>query len=76
MFVAVMKGRAHAAKEQRDLAIWQAWQGERFARTKKLKDLSEYLSGGSKEPVQPEVVLDAMLTLQAQGAAMTVRRVS
>lgn len=71
-----MEGRARAAKDAFDLAVSQAWHGEVFARQKKLKDLSDYLSSKADEgPVAPEVVLDAMLTLQAAGVPMNIKKV-
>lgn len=68
-----MKGRARAAQEAYDLAIAQGWHAEAFHRQKKLKNLAEYLpKEGDSEPVQPDVILDAMLTMQAHGVPMKV----
>jgi hypothetical protein len=75
-FLAVMEGRARAAKQEYELSVSQAWHGEVFARQKKLKKLSEYLPRDEQaEPVSPEVVLDAMLTLQAAGVPMKIVKV-
>ena len=74
-----MKGCAHAANRELELAIATGWHAELFARTKKLKSLSEYLprddADGPAPVVQPEVILDAMLTMQAHGVPMQVRKV-
>jgi hypothetical protein len=71
-----MKGRAHAA-EQRDLENHlQAWRTANYVQASKLKNFAEYLPKPADAPaVQPEVILDAMLTMQAHGVAMNVRRV-
>ncbi|MEG3177053.1 hypothetical protein U1872_12495 [Sphingomonas sp. RB3P16] len=75
-FVAVMKGRAHAAKAAYENAIAAGYYSELFARQKKLKTLSAYLAPvDDAAPVAPELVLDAMLTLQAQGVPMKIRKV-
>lgn len=72
-----MKGRSLAAKQRAELAISQAWHGEAFARAKKLKGLDHYLLGGdSAEPVQPEAILDAMMTMQAHGVPMQIKKLS
>lgn len=71
-----MEGRARAAKDAFELALSQAWHGEVFARQNKLKQLSQYLPReDGADPVQPEVVLDAMMTLQAAGVPMQIKRV-
>lgn len=73
-----MKGCAHAATREFELAITTAHQGEAFARTKKLKSLSEYLprdENAETQAVQPEVILDAMLTMKAHGVAMEIKKV-
>lgn len=74
-FVAVMKGRAHAAKQAHENAVAGAWYTEVFARQKKLKSLNEYLASGDDKTVQPEVVLDAMMSLKAHGVSMEIRKV-
>lgn len=75
-FLSVMKGRALAAKSEYELALYQAWHGEAFARAKKLESLKRYLpSDGEAEPVQAEVILDAMMTMQAHGVPMEIRQV-
>jgi hypothetical protein len=71
-----MEGRARAAQHEYEIALTQAWHGEVFARQKKLKRLSEYLPSENSNAVQPEAILDAMLTMQAHGVPMTVRRVT
>jgi hypothetical protein len=76
--VAVMKGCANAATREFETAITTAWHGEAFARTQKLKGLSEYLPRdvkAEKPAVRPEVILDAMLTMQAHGVPMQVRKI-
>ncbi len=74
-FLAVMKGRALAAKSEYELALYQAWHGEAFARAKKLESLKRYLpADGEAEPVQAEVILDAMMTMQAHGVPMEIKR--
>lgn len=74
-FLAIMRGRALAAKSEYELALYQAWHGEAFARAKKLESLKHYLpSEGAGEPVQPEVILDAMMTMQAHGVPMNIRK--
>ncbi|RZM11809.1 MAG: hypothetical protein EOP67_66605 [Sphingomonas sp.] len=70
-----MKGRAHAAKQAYENAVAAGYYSELFARQKKLKALSEYLDPTEAAPVQPEVVLDAMMTLQAHGVQMEIRKV-
>lgn len=74
-----MKGCAHAAKRDLELAVTTAWHTELFARAKKLKNLREYLPREDGEepppPVQPEIILDAMLTMQASGVEMQVRKI-
>lgn len=70
-----MKGRSLAATRDHEARLAQAWHGELFARQKKLKNLRHYLPGRDAERVQPETVLEAMLTIQAQGVPMTVRKV-
>lgn len=70
-----MKGRAHAAKHAFENAVAAGYYSELFARQKKLKSLREYLSPEQSGPVQPEVVLDAMLTMQAHGVPMTITKV-
>jgi hypothetical protein len=74
--VAVMKGRAHAAKQADEQCFLTAWYGEMLARQKKLKPASEYLGPADNAPVQAEVVLDAMLTMQAHGIPMDVRKLN
>lgn len=72
-----MKGRARAAQQEYDLAVAQGWWGEAMARQKKLKGLGEYLpKDEDADPVQPEVILDAMLTMQAHGVPMKVEWVN
>lgn len=74
-FIAIMEGRAHAAKQDYELAVAQAWHGEVFARQKKLKNLSQYLPReADAAPVSSEVILDAMLTLQAAGVPINIRK--
>lgn len=75
-YLAIMKGRARAAKHQAELAISQAWHGEAFARAKKLEPLSRYLpdDGSEPEPVQAEAILDAMMTMRAHGIPMNIRK--
>jgi hypothetical protein len=74
--MAIMTGRARAAKDAYELALSQAWHGEVFARQKKLKNLSDYLPREKDaEPVAPELVLDAMLTLQSAGVPLVIRKV-
>lgn len=76
MFIAIMEGRAHAAVQEFELAVSQAWHTEVFARQKKLKDLDQYLPKKAEAgPVAPELVLDAMLTLQAAGVPINIRKV-
>lgn len=67
-----MRGCALAAKAEYELALSQAWHTEAFHRAKKLKALADYLPREEAETVQPEVILDAMLTMQAHGVPMKV----
>lgn len=70
-----MKGRAHAAKRDDEARHLQAWRGENFARSKKLKDFDKYLPKEPDAPaVRPEVILDAMLTMQAHGVPMKIEK--
>jgi len=71
-----MKGCANAAARDYEKLITVAWHTENFARTKKLKGLGEYLprDGETKSAVQPDVILDAMLTMQASGVPMQIRK--
>ena len=71
-----MKGRAHAAKQVDEQSFLTAWYGEMLARQKKLKPASEYLGPVDDKPVETEVILDAMLTMQACGVPMEVRKLS
>ncbi|KQM88659.1 hypothetical protein ASE67_02650 [Sphingomonas sp. Leaf23] len=71
-----MKGRARAAKHEAELMISQAWHCEAFARAKRLEPLGHYLpsDGEEAQPVQAEVILDAMMTMQAHGVPMNINR--
>jgi len=72
-----MKGRARAAKRSYEDLVTQAWHTANFANAKKLKDLRHYLGSddAEPEPVKPEVILDAMMTMQASGVAMTIQKI-
>jgi hypothetical protein len=74
-----MKGRAHAATQRFELAVMAAWHTEYFARQTKLKNVREYLArsedDGSAPAVEPDIILDAMLTMQASGVAMEIKKV-
>lgn len=73
-----MKACAHAAKREYEAIIIQAWHGANMANAgSKLKNLDQYLpkdeAAPVAAPVKPEVILDAMLTMQTHGMA-TVRK--
>lgn len=70
-----MEGAALAAERRADLALFQAWHGEAFAREKRLKSLSKY-TVRKPQKQGPEELLAAMREFQARGAKMTIRRVS
>ena len=58
--------------------VEQAWRGANFANAgSKLKDLSHYLPrpDDTKPSIQPEAVLDAMLTMKAHGVPMKIVKV-
>jgi hypothetical protein len=76
-----MKGCAHAATRDYAMMIEQAWRVANFRGAgAKLKELKHYLpkhEDDQPEPaVQPEVILDAMLMMQAHGVPMQVRKVT
>ena len=73
-----MEGRARAAKQAFDLSIAQAWHTAAFARTKKLKKLSDYLkaTGAPAKAQTPAEMLEVFKSFQQRGAGMTIRRVN
>jgi nitrate reductase assembly molybdenum cofactor insertion protein NarJ len=70
-----MEGRAHAAKQQFDIAVAGAWHAEAFARTKRLKPLSKYLAHDDSRGQDGAQMLAALREMNARGAPMTIRKV-
>lgn len=70
-----MEGAARRARREQELAILQAWHGEAFARTKRLKGLSDYL-GEKKKAQTPEEMLAVFRSFQSRGAPMNIRQVN
>lgn len=71
-----MEGAALASKKRQDLAVYQAWHAELFAREKKLKKLSAYLREAPKKAQTPAEMLAALKGFRSRGASMNIRRVN
>ena len=69
-----MEGAGLAAERQAEMALFQAWHGEAFAREKRLKPLSKYIKSGARKQ-SPEELLAAFRDFQARGAKMEIRHV-
>lgn len=71
-----MEGAGRAADRRVDLALFQAWHGEAFAREKRLKSLSKYRAQtGPQKGQSPAQLLGALREFKARGAKMEIRRV-
>lgn len=74
--MAILEGCRKRDLHAYELALFGAFQAERFARTKKLKPLGKYLAElRPKRPQTPEEMLAVMRDLHARGAPMTFRKV-
>jgi hypothetical protein len=73
-----MEGAARRQKRAFDLVIIGAWHTEAFARTKKLKALSDYVGDKPKpfKATTPEQMLAAFQAMQAGGAPLNIREVN
>lgn len=69
-----MKGRAHAAKIAFENTVAVGYYTAAF-NGQKLKSLRHYLAPDEDRDVSPDIVLDAMMTLQAQGVPIEIRKV-
>lgn len=75
LYGAAMAGAAKRIQREAELALAQAWFGERFHRTKKLKPLPTYLAEMRPRKSQtPADMLAALRALQAAGAPITIRK--
>jgi hypothetical protein len=68
-----MEGAARRAKRKSDATIALAWHIEAFARQKTLKPLRELLDVKPKAQT-PDEMLAAMLTMQARGTPMNIKK--
>jgi hypothetical protein len=66
-FEAAMEGRAKAAGRASELAYFQAWATERFAREKRLKPFGKYV--GDIRPRKPQTGVDVLAIFQGFQAA-------
>lgn len=78
-FAAAMRGRIAARANAYDLALFGAWQGERFARTDKLQPLAHYLKRKGRRTDRPAIgtpqtMLAAFATLAGTGAPITIEK--
>jgi hypothetical protein len=74
-FVAIMDGRARAAKREADAAISLAWHIEAFARQKRLKPLREML--GIKPKAQtPDEMLAVFKAIAGKGVPMNFKQLN
>lgn len=73
-----MEGRARAAKREAEQRLIQAYNGEAFAREKRLKPASHYLA--SLKPrgqrMHPAEQLTVFQELKDRGAPLTIRKVN
>jgi len=70
-----MEGAARRQKREFELAVTGAWHAEAFARSKRLKKLSDYLQPKATAST-PAEMLAVLRELQAGGAPMNIRRVN
>lgn len=69
-----MEGLSRAAKHQFELAVTNAWHGETFARTKRLKKLSTYLKPKGSET--PADMLGAFKAFRHAGLPINIRKLN
>jgi hypothetical protein len=77
-----LRGRIAARHDGYELALYGAWQSERFARVDKLKPLSSYLKETRKKPVgrvgdrqTPQEMLAALQNIAGTGVALKIERI-
>jgi hypothetical protein len=76
-FVAVMDGAARRQKREFDLMVSGAWHAEAFARTKQLKQLSDYTGTKPVRKAQtPDEMLAALQMMKAGGAPLSIRELN
>jgi len=77
-FAWIMHGANQRMRAQRDLALAQAWHGERFARTERLKPLSDYLDemgGRPRRKMKPAEIIARFRQMAEGGAAIRITKV-
>lgn len=73
-FIAIMEGAARAAKQQFEMFVSGAWHGEAFARTKRLKPLSDYLTEHVDQ--RPPDLLSAFREMKARGVSVDIKKLN
>tara|TARA_B100000678_G_scaffold289501_1_gene300205 strand:+ start:940 stop:1146 length:207 start_codon:yes stop_codon:yes gene_type:complete len=64
-----------ARQERRELALFTAWNTERFAREEKLRGLDHYLKDTKPKKRQTQAdMLEAFRSMQADGAPIKITR--
>ena len=61
-------------QDEAEMGLWKAWQGERFARERRLKQFAQYVRE-LKPRQSARDMLSVLRSFQASGAKMTIRRV-
>lgn len=74
LFQAVMSGAERRERRQFELMTFAAWQGERFARTGKLKPLDHYLSEMRRKNAQTPAEMLKVLKALGTGTGMEITR--
>lgn len=74
-FGAAVRGRIKAADREYEVALFAAWQGERFAREEKLKAFRDYARDLKRRERQPKAeMLNRFRELAAAGVPMTITK--